>query len=190
MTTKRAVLAVLACLLTGCLIVGPSRAQLNSAHPPQPPTERLAALAPFFGLYTHRDAEWRGVGRFNGTMQVRPAIKGWYVEWIVDTQSGIIDRERRMFITWDARLERYRVWGFETTPQDPPGSVEGTARFVGDTLVMVWKGVPGPPGRPAATYRNRMYMAGPDELVTVTDILPEGASEWILLGEWRNERRL
>lgn len=190
MLPRRAPLLVLPWLLVVGLAAAPGRAQMDPEQPPEPPSERLAALQPFFGLYAHRDAEWRGVGRFTGTMQIGPAIKGWYVEWVIDTQSGAIDRERRMLITWDQKLGSYRVWGFETTPQTPPGTVEGTARFRGDTLVMEWEGITGPPGAPPATYRNRLYMAGPDELVTVTDVLPEGASEPILLGEWHNERRL
>ena len=190
MTPKRAVLLALSWVAAGGLAAPAARAQMSADHLPEPPTARLAALRPFFGLYTHRNAEWRDVGRFNGTMKVGPAIKGWYVEWVVDTQSDAIDRERRMFITWDEELGHYRVWGFETTPQDPPGAVEGTARLVGDTLVMEWEGMRGPPGAPPFTYRNRMYMAGPDELVTVTEVLPKGADEPILLGEWHNKRRM
>lgn len=180
--------ALCLCLLAWALVGTDARAQMDPDNLPEPPTERLAALEPFFGLYAHTDAEWRGVGRFTGTMEIRPAIKGWYVEWVIDTRSGPIDRERRMLITWDRELGHYRVWGFETTPQSPPGTIEGSARMVADTFVMEWEDQPGPPGRPPASYRNRMFMAGPDELVTITDVLPEGASEPILLGEWHNER--
>ena len=190
MTLKRALLPVVAWLVAGGLTARAARAQMDAEHPPEPPSERLAALRPFFGLYTHRNAEWRDVGRFNGTMKIGPAIKGWYVEWVIDTQSGAIDREARLLITWDETLGRYRVWGFATNAQDPPGAVEGTARFVGDTLFMEWEGKSGPPGAPPATYRNWLYMAGPDELVTVTDVLPKGADKPILLGEWHNKRRM
>lgn len=189
MSSKRVVRSASLSLLMGLFTVSAVHGQMDPDNLPEPPTERLAALEPFFGLYAHTDAEWRGVGEFTGTMEIGPAVKGWYVEWVVDTRSGPIDRERRMLITWDEKLGHYRVWGFETTPQTPPGTVEGTARLVADTLVMEWEGMPGPPGTPPATYRNRMFMAGPDELVTVTDVLPEGASEPILLGEWHNERK-
>lgn len=189
MSSKRLLRAASMCMLMGLFAASAADAQMDPENVPEPPTERLAALEPFFGIFAHTEAEWRGVGEFTGTMEIRPAIKGWYVEWVIDTQSGPIDRERRMLITWDEKLGHYRVWGFETTPPRPP-PIEGTARFVGDTLVMEWEGVQGPAGTPPATYRNRMFMVGPDELVTVTDVLPEGADEPILLGEWHNRRRL
>lgn len=183
--------ATLACLL--CLLAlsaaAPASAQMDPENPPEPPSERLAELEPFFGLYTHTGQRWAGVGPFSGTLEVRPAVKGWYVEWIIDTHHRAIDRQLRMLVTWDEELERYRVWRFETVPQQPPGTVEAAARFMGDTLVMEWEGVPGPSGR-RGTFRNRAYMDGPDELVIISDVLPGGGDERMVLGEWRSQRRM
>lgn len=177
------------CILAAAVAAAEAHAQTDPENPPEPPTERLAALQPFLGLYVHTDQDWAGVGAFSGTLEVRPAVKGWYVEWIIDTHHRTIDRQLRMIMTWDPELQRYRVWRFETTPQQPPGTVEAEGRFVGDTLVMEWSGVPGPRGG-TGTFRNRAFMDGPDELVIISDVLPEGATEHIRLGEWRNVRRM
>ena len=187
--TRTAGTAVLACLLTLVLVASEADAQVDAEHPPQPPVERLAALEPFVGFYTHADQRWMDVGPFAGTLEVRPAVKGWYVEWVIDTHHRAIDRQLRMIMTWDENQGHYRVWRFETLPQQPPGTVEARARFVGDTLVMEWEGVPGPRGG-AGTFRNRAFMDGPDELVIISDVLPDGTDRWIQLGEWRNERRM
>lgn len=171
------------------ILTADARAQLDPENVPEPPVERLQALQPFFGLYAHTDQEYAGMAPWNGTLEVGPALKSWYVEFVVETHHGPIDRQLRMILTWDRELERYRIWRFETTPQQPPGTVEGEARFVGDTLVMVWEGVPGPRGG-TGTFRNRVFMEGPDELVIISDALPDGATQRIRLGEWHNRRKL
>lgn len=182
-------IAPLLALLFLAVAPADARPQVDPDNPPAPPTERLAELQRFLGMYAHTDQRWAGVGPFTGTLEVRPAVNGWYTEWIIDTHHRSIDRQLRMLVTWDHGLERYRVWRFETLPQQPPGTVEGSARFVGDTLVMEWEGVPGPRGG-TGTFRNRAYMDGPDALVIISDVLPDGADERITLGRWRNERRM
>jgi hypothetical protein len=83
-----------------------------------------------------------------GTLELRMAVKGWYVEWEINVQSGPIDRQLRMFITWDPDMETYRVWRFETLPPAPLERSEGVGRFEGEAFVMEWDpptpwGVPG-----------------------------------------------
>lgn len=180
---------LLLCLLVLSLFASAAYAQTDPENPPEPPVERLGVLEPFLGLYVHTDQTFGNLGPWAGTLEVRPAVKGWYVEWVINTHHRAIDRQNRMIMTWDEKLGRYRVWRFETTPQLPQGVVEGTARSVGDTLVMEWENVPGPRGG-TGIYRNRAFMDGPDELLIITDVLPEGATEHIRLGEWRNQRRL
>lgn len=180
---------LLLCLLVSAGFGTDAHGQMDPGDPPEPPVERLAALQPFLGLYSHADQTFGPLGPWAGTLEVKPAVKGWYVEWVINTHHRAIDRQNRMIMTWDEKLGRYRVWRFETTPQLPRGVVEGSARFVGDTLVMEWEDFPGPRGG-TGTYRNRAFMDGADELVIITDVLPDGASEPILLGEWRNQRRL
>lgn len=164
----------------------PAAAQTDTANVPRPPAAELAALERFFGTYQHSNSFYMGVGPFQGTLEVRPAIKGWYVEMIIDTRYGPIDRELRMLMTWDASLRHYRVWRFETTPQSPPGTIEAEARFVGDVLVMEWKHSRGPNGE-RGTFRNRIFMDGPDVLVTRSEAEPEGRGV-VTLGVWRHRR--
>lgn len=92
-------------------------------------------------------------------------------------------------MTWDEALGRYRVWRFNTLPPQPPESVEGEARFMGDTLVMEWDDMRGPRGE-SGTFRNLAFMDGPDELVLISDWLPDGATERVRLSEMQNERRM
>lgn len=178
------------CILAVGTVVAEGRAQLDAANPPQPPVEQLARFRPFFGLYVHTDQQYAGLGPWAGTLEIGPAVKGWYVEWVINTHHAAIDRQLRMMMTWDAELERYRIWRFETTPQAPPERMEGQGSFVGDTLVMEWDDVPGPRGQPPGNFRNRVFMDGQDEIVIITDVLPQGASERILLSEFRNRRRM
>lgn len=179
--------------LAGCLAVAllwgaaPLAAQgPDTTRIPEPPTEQLAELSRFFGTYRHQDNYWRGAGPFRGTLDVGPAVKGWYVEWVIDTHYGPIDRQLRMLTTWDDELGRYRIWRFETGPQSPPGTLEAEGRFEGDEFVMEWKNARGPDGR-RGTFRNRVRMEGPDELVIVSEGIPEGG-EPVELGTWRNHR--
>jgi hypothetical protein len=154
-----------------------------------PPVEQLAKLSPYFGSYKH-DAndgnEWMGAGPFRGTLDVGPAVKGWYVEWVINTHYGPIDRQLRMLVTWDDQLGRYRVWGFDTNPQTPPGTVEGEGSIRGDEFVMEWKESRGPRGE-RGTFRNRVRMNGPNALVIVSEVELE-SGETMQLGVWRNNR--
>lgn len=174
------------CTIALLLVARPAVAQTDTTNVPTPPAERLAALEPFFGAYEHTDNEYMGLGPFRGTLDVRPAVKGWYVEWIIDTRHGPIDRQLRMLTTWDERLGRYRVWRFETLPQSPPGTVEAEAHFDGDEFVMEWKNARGPDGQ-RGTFRNRIRMEGPDELVIISEAEPERGGI-VRLGVWRNRR--
>jgi hypothetical protein len=184
MTTsfRRATLCIL--LLTAAR---PAAAQVDTTNVPSPPTGELAALEPFFGAYEHSDQYWVGMGPFHGTLDVRPAIKGWYVEWVINTEFGPIDRQLLMLTTWDEELDRYRVWRFETLPQMAPGTVEAEARFDDVEFVMEWKNDRDPWGNPG-TFRNRIRMDGPEELVIVSDWIPDDGGEVVRLGVWRNRR--
>lgn len=156
-------IAVLAALV---LTLSPTpQAQTDPADIPEPPTEHLARFAPFLGTYAHTmdyaGQEWAG------TLDVRPAVKGWYVEWEINTQSGPIDRQLRLLMTWDHEAERYRIWRFETLDPLPPDVNEGAGHFEDDAFVMEWA-LPAPDGAPG-TFRNRVRMEGADTLVIVTE---------------------
>jgi hypothetical protein len=181
-SSLRTTLSFAALLLGGA----PLSAQLDTLHLPPPPAERLAALEPFFGSYVYTENTYAGMGPWRGTLDVGPAVKGWYVEWTINTRYGPIDRQARFLLTWDERLGCYRAWRFETTPQDPPGSVEGTGRLEGGELVIEWRDVPGPEGR-KGTFRDRFRMEGPDEQVIVSEVDPEGGRT-LQIGVWRSLR--
>lgn len=174
--------------LAALLLVAPAplAAQLDTLDVPEPPTAQLAALEPFFGSYVHTENTYAGIGPWRGTLDVGPAVKGWYVEWVINARYGPIDRQARFLVTWDDALGRYRAWRFDTNPQDPPGSVEGTGRLEDGELVVEWKGVPGPEGQ-RGTFRDRFRMEGPDQLVIVTEVDPEGGRT-VQLGVWRTLR--
>lgn len=173
-------------LVAVVLATVPAAAQTDTTNIPLPPTDRLARLEPFFGAWEHHDTYFAGLGPWNGTMTVGPAIKGWYVEFTILTKFGPIDRELRMLVTWDEDRSRYRVWRFETLPQDAPDAVEAEARFVGDEFVMEWKNTHGPDGTPG-TFRNRIRLDGRDELVIISEAEPRG-QPLITLSEWRSTR--
>ena len=171
----------------GALFCGavPGLPQTDTRNVPKPPTAELEKFRPYFGLYEHT-GDFAGL-EWNGTLEIIPAVKGWYVEWVINTHHAqAIDRQLRMFITWDRTLEKYRIWRFETLNPQPPEAAEGEARFDGDQLVMEWhwKDRDGEPG----IYRNRVSINGP-ELVIVTEF--ERASGRIQeLGVLRARRRL
>ena len=178
----RSTLPFAAALLLGG---APLAAQTDTLEIPDPPAERLAALEPFFGSYVHTENTYAGVGPWRGTLDVRPALKGWYVEWVINTRYGPIDREARFLVTWDDDLGRYRVWRFDTMPQYPPGHIEGEGQLVGGELVLEWKDSPGPNGQKGA-FRDRIRMEG-DDLVFVTEVDPEHG-EPFQLSHWRTLR--
>ena len=142
-------------------------AQMDPQNVPKPPTAELAKLRPFLGLY-EQTMDFAGLA-WSGTLEVSPAVKGWYVEWVINTHhEQKIDRQLRMLMTWDRRLHKYRVWRFSTV--DAEEGNEGEARFEGNELIMEWQTRdPRTAERVPAHYRNRITMKGPDELVIVTE---------------------
>lgn len=180
---RRAASAAALLLLTLALPAS-GTAQMDPNNVPSPPAE-LARLEPFFGTFRHTNQMWAGVGPFNGTVDVHPTVKGWYVELVIDTRSGPIDRELRMLTTYDEELGHYRVWRFETLPQSPTGTVEAEAWFEGDDFVMDWRDSRGPDGHPGV-FRNRVRMDGND-LVIDSEVDPDW-QDVIHLGTWRSTR--
>ncbi len=139
--------------------------QTDARNVPKPPTAELEKFRPYFGLY-ELSGDFAGL-EWSGILEITPAVKGWYVEWVIDIHHAqAIDRQLRMFITWDPTLEKYRIWRFETGNPQSPEATEGEARFDSNQLVMEWhwKAPDGDPG----IYRNRVSMNGP-ELVIVTE---------------------
>lgn len=161
MTTLR--IAAFAALVLA--FVPSASAQTDPTSIPKPPAEQLARLAPFLGDYS-QTMDYAGQA-WAGTLAIRPAVKGWYVEWEINTRSGPIDRQLRLLVTWDREAEKYRIWRFETLPPLPAGANEGTGRFDGDEFLMEWA-MPAPDGE-MGTFRNRARMTAADTLTIVTE---------------------
>jgi len=140
-------------------------AQVDPNNIPEPPTTALVRLQPFLGTYTVKGDF--GGRDWAGSLDLRPAVKGWYVEWEINVHSGPIDRQLRMMITWDRETENYRIWRFETSGPAPTDRAEGTGRFEGSEFVMEWR-TPTPDGEPGI-FRNRVRLEGPDTLVITTE---------------------
>jgi len=125
-------------------------AQTSADNAPPPPTAQLQPFYRFFGRWNVR-GPYAGL-EFKGVTEVKPAVKGWYVEWVNDVGAPGITRELRQFITWDRRQGRYRIWRFETLDRQEDLE-DGSVRFEGDTLVMEWK-------RERFLAQNRMVIDG------------------------------
>ncbi len=154
------------------------------------PVEELARFRPYVGLYAHADQKWIGdgpmAGPWNGTLEVRPAVKGWFVEWVISTQSPPLDRQLRMLMTWDEEAGEYRVWRFETLPGS--AGAMGRVRFVADSLVMEWADAPFPDGS-TGTYRNTVWLDGRRALIIRSEAVRRDGGI-VLLGEWTSRRLL
>ena len=170
--------------IAACLLIAADEPRPQQQAPPEPPTAQLEKFAPFLGSY---DVEGPFNGRqWTGTGDVRPAVNGWYVEWVYRVRSGPgTDRELRQLLTWDGRKSRYRIWRFETLPVADAN--EGEARFEGDELIMEWT-FTGPGGRPV-TLRNRNRMVGKDRLLVISERRVGAGGEFEKVGETTGKRR-
>ena len=139
---------------------------------PKPPTEKLKIYEPFFGKY-NMTSDYSGI-IFNGTIEIKPVIKGWYIEQtiLVKSSDNRIDREFRMMVTYDSIQNKYRVWRFETLP--PIGS-ETTLRTEGNDIILEAKFPPLTPGGQEEIFYNRYTMVTPDSMRIVSEVRsPEG----------------
>ena len=153
-----------------CLAQAPSEyVPTPDALPPSapPPTEALTRFASFLGLYEFT-GDFSGEP-YQGTLEVKPAVKGWYVEWViniyVEDEDRQYDRQLRMLTTWDRFAEQYRIWRFETN--NPIVMGEGKAFFEGDQFIMEWRR-PAPDGE-MGIFRNRITMKKPGEIVIISE---------------------
>jgi hypothetical protein len=174
------------------VLIGAAVAAFGQSDPrnvPAPPVAELAKFRPYLGMY-EQTMDWRGLA-FSGTIEIKAAVKGWYVEWIINTHhQQAIDRENRLIMTWDRNLKKYRIWRFETLDPLPPEGTEGEVRFSGEELIMEWKGPKDPVrGMDVKFYRNRVRFTGKDEFEIVTELEPK-EGELRKLGVTRAKRRL
>jgi hypothetical protein len=130
------------------------------------PTVELDKLQHFLGKYT--TIMDRNSQKLHGTMEINPAVGGWYIERINYTKSedGKIDSEIRSLITWDPALKHYRIWRFvQLTPQEKH---DGVGRFEGDVFIEEYEFEGTNKGQ--QILRNRITMPNKDEMRIVNEI--------------------
>jgi len=150
-----------------CFLTLITLAQTDPNNVPKPPTERLKIFSPYFGKYK-QTMTYAGI-KWNGTMEVKPIIKGWYVDWTILTKSedNKIDREYHMLVTWDSSLNKYRIWRFETLPHN---NNEITLSTEGTDIILEMKLPPlEPNGKPEIFY-NRYSKPTNDEIKIVSEM--------------------
>ena len=149
------------------LLTAAGFAQTDPANLPKPPTNQLKIYEPFFGKY-NMVSDYGGL-QFKGTIEVKPAIKGWYVQQIILVKSpdNSIDREFHQMVTYDTTQQKYRVWRFETLP---PAPTETLLRTEGRDIILEAPVPPGKAGDEPQVFFNRYSMVSGDEMKIVTEI--------------------
>jgi len=143
-------------------------AQTDTNNVPKPPIAELKKFNPYLGMY-NVISDYAGL-KFKGTLEWKPEIKNWYLQSTIQLQdeSKKIDRELRIMMTWDAQLQKYRLWRFQTTPHAPPDELEGEAKFVNDELVQEWKFKDD--NDSVILFRNRLKMTSPNEMQIISEV--------------------
>ncbi len=153
-------------LFISLTLISKAWAQTDPNNVPKPPLAELKKFNSYLGKY-NVTSDFAGL-KFKGTFEWKPVIKNWYLQSTIQVQdeSKKIDRELRIMMTWDARLQKYRLWRFQTTPHAPPDQLEGEAKFVNDELVQEWK-FKNEKGE--FTFRNRLKMISPNKLLIISE---------------------
>jgi len=141
--------------------------QTDPNNVPKPPTSKLKIYEPFFGKYK-MTSDYGGL-KFDGTIEVKPVIKGWYVEQtiLVKSQGNKIDREFRMMVTYDTVQQTYRVWRFETLP---PIASETKLRTEGSDIILEMQVPPLKEGGQTEIIYNRYSMVSKDKMKIVSEV--------------------
>lgn len=129
-----------------------------------PPAAQLGLLKPFLGEYEVTMTQQNRV--LTGTMEIKTAINGFYIERTNITKStdGAIDSEIRSFITWDPALGSYRIWRFVALL--PQRKHDGVGRFEGQEFIEEYD----IEGVTPQVLRNRVTMVGTDQIRIVNEI--------------------
>ena len=137
-----------------------SLAQTNPQNVPQPPNAELQKFEPFLGTYEvsgdFANLPW------NGTLELKKVIKGWYIQQIIKVKSPGIDREFWILSTWDKGAQKYRLWGFQTLT----AVLEGEIRFERDEMITTWPSIR--PDGSKAFASNRYHFLSKDQLEIVS----------------------
>jgi len=154
-------------LLLVCLASTKSFSQTDPNNIPKPPAAKLKIYEPFFGKY-NMTSDYGGL-KFNGTIEIKPVIKGWYVQQtiLVKSQDGKIDREFRMMVTYDSSQQKYRVWRFETLP---PAPVETSLRTEGKDIILEMQIPPMKEGGEPEIFFNRYSMVSKQKMKITSEV--------------------
>jgi uncharacterized protein DUF4440 len=136
--------------------------QTDPKNFPQPPTAELRRFDPFLGKFS-LSGEFANLP-WTGTLELKKVIKGWYIEQIILVKTEGIDREFRILATWDKKVQKYRLWGFQTLPIMPDNG--GEIRFEGDEMITEWPSVK--PDGNQVTSSNCYRFVSKDELEIVS----------------------
>jgi hypothetical protein len=147
--------AILIALFALCAICFP---QTNPQNLPQPPTVELKKFEPFLGKF-NVSGEFASLP-WTGTLELKRAIKGWYIEQVILVKTEGIDREFWILATWDKNVQKYRLWGFQTLPIMADNG--GEIRFEGDEMITEW--VSARPDGSQVRSVNRYRFISKDEL--------------------------
>lgn len=150
-----------------CITASESYGQTNPNSIPKPPTAKLKIYEPFIGRY-NMSSDYGGL-KFNGTIEIKPVIKGWYIEQtiLVISADSKIDREFRMMVTYDSVQSKYRVWRFETLPVIP---FETTLRTQDSDIILEMQVPPLKEGDPQEIIYNRYSMVSKDQMKIVSEV--------------------
>jgi hypothetical protein len=132
--------------------------QTDPNNVPQPPTVELKSFDPFLGRFSV-SGEFVKL-QWTGTLELKGAIKGWYIEQTILVKTEGIDREFRTLITWDKNAQKFRMWRFQTLPVEQ--SNEGEIRFEGNEMISEWVSVR--PDGSQAILSNRYRMVSKDQV--------------------------
>lgn len=153
-------------LLMTCITITKSFGQTDPNNVPKPPISKLKIYEPFFGKY--KMTSDYGGARFNGTIEVKPVIKGWYVEQtiLIKSSDNKINREFRMMVTYDSLQQKYRVWRFETLP---PAPFETTLRTEGADIILEMQIPPMKEGGQQEVFYNRYTMVSKNHMKIISE---------------------
>lgn len=159
-------LFVTACFFMICVVVCTAQQEAKNWTGQSAPAE-LKRFDAFLGRY-EAAVDWPSSNlKWNGSFEIAPVIKGWYIETNLIKESDGPHRHWRLVITWDQKQKKYRVWRFETNTPRP--SIEGTVNFDNENeWHAVWENFPVAGGR-LVTQFSRFRLKNKDELHIVTD---------------------
>lgn len=140
--------------------------QTDPKNVPRPPTEELKNFDPFLGKF-NVSGEFAKL-QWTGSLELKRAIKGWYIEQTILVNTEGIDREFRTLTTWDRNAHKFRMWRFQTLPIEQ--SNEGEIRSEGNEMITEWVSARPDGSRAILSNRYRMVSKDQSEIVSYMQV--------------------